>query len=152
VSPNPKAQIRKPAERVIREGLFVSEGVAGGPKLLASTCEACGGVFFPREAVCPVDRRDDTLRDAEIAGDGVLVACTTVKRGLPGFDSPYGLGTVSLDAGPALIAQVEGAEDGPLQIGTRVELVIGQIRKDKDGTIVVGPKFRRHGGAEVDDG
>jgi uncharacterized OB-fold protein len=52
------------------------------------------------------------------------------------------LGVVELDAGPKLTAQLTDWQNARLRIGMEVELVIGPIRFDPDGTAVMGPKFR----------
>jgi uncharacterized OB-fold protein len=70
-----------------------------------------------------------------------LVAWTVVARGLPGFDSPYALGTIALDAGPSFIGQLHDWQGKALRAGMRVRLAIGRIKNEKDGTEVVGPKF-----------
>jgi uncharacterized OB-fold protein len=121
----------------IRPNLFTTRE-DGTPVLLGSRDPATGACFWPAEAMNPATR--GPVEPAEIAGDGAVVACTTVARGLPGFASPYGLACIQLDAGPSLIAQLEGATAA--EAGARVALVIGTIKTEKDGTPVVGPKFR----------
>jgi uncharacterized OB-fold protein len=69
------------------------------------------------------------------------VAWTVVGRGLPGFDSPYALGTIALDAGPGFIGQLHDWQGKALRPGMRVRLAIGRIRTEKDGAEVIGPKF-----------
>lgn len=131
------------AKRVpIREGLFIDTAPDGKPKLIGSRCRETGEVFFPREAMSPALMRPGTLEDHPFDGGGCIVAFTTVQRGLPGFDSPYALAAIQLDAGPSLIAQLHGWQGKALAPGMRLELVIERIRQEKDGTVVVGPKFR----------
>ena len=76
-----------------------------------------------------------------LEGGGTLVAWTVIARGLPGFDSPYALATVQLDAGPSFIGQLHEWQGKPLASGMRVRLAIGRIKRDKDGSEVVGPLF-----------
>jgi uncharacterized OB-fold protein len=129
-----------PQELAIREGLFV---VAGGkPKLIGSRCRECGNTFFPAEIICPVDIKEDTLEQIELDGNGQLISYTQVKRGLPGFDSPYALAVIKLETGPGLIAQLEGWQEVELKRGMPMELVIGRIKRDPQGIIILGPKFR----------
>jgi uncharacterized OB-fold protein len=90
----------------------------------------------------PITHHFGTLEPAEIDGTGRIVSFTVVARGLPGFASPYALAAIALDAGPTLIAQLEDWQDRKLAIGQPVDLVIGVIRTEKDGTRVIGPKFR----------
>jgi uncharacterized OB-fold protein len=129
------------ATRPIRPRLFTEAG-DGPPRLLGSRDRETGQAFWPAEAMNPVTRRPGTLEPAELEGAGRIVSFTTVARGLPGFASPYALATIALDAGPSLIAQLEAWQGVELRLGQRVELVIGTIRTEPDGTRVVGPKFR----------
>lgn len=121
----------------IRPGLFATRE-DGTQVLLGSRDPATGECFWPAEAMNP--RTRGAVEPAEIAGEGRIVAATTVARGLPGFASPYRLACVQLDAGPSLIAQLDG--EGAAEPGTRVVLAIGTIRTEKDGTAVIGPRFR----------
>lgn len=129
-------------ERPIRPGLFVRAGADGHPKLLGSRCRETGQLFWPAERMNPVTRKPGTLEPAELDGGGRLVSYTVVQRGLPGFPSPYALATIQLDDGPSLIAQLEDWHDNALSLGRRVDLVIGTIKTEKDGTRILGPKFR----------
>lgn len=133
------------AEKPIRPNLFLAQGGDGRPKLLGSRCRETGQLFWPAEIMNPVTHHPNTLEAAEIDGEGKIVSFTTVARGLPGFLSPYALATIELDAGPALIAQLEDWRGRNLAIGQKVDLVIGTIKTEKDGTRVVGPKFRPRG-------
>lgn len=129
-----------PARTPIRPGLFVERGGAA-PALVGSRDRETGQVFFPAEAMNPVTRREGTLEHHEFDGGGTLVAWTVIGRGLPGFDSPYALGTIALDAGPGFIGQLHDWQGKALRPGMRVRLTIGRIKAEKDGTEIVGPKF-----------
>lgn len=131
---------KAPARRPIREGLFV-EAPGAAPRLVGSRCRATGQVFFPAEAMNPVTMVEGTLEPYEFEGAGTLVAWTVIDRGLPGFDSPYAMGTIALDAGPSIIAQLHDWRGKSLTHGMRVTLVIERIKRDRDGGEVVGPKF-----------
>jgi uncharacterized OB-fold protein len=131
-----------PGEQPIRAGLFVRAGADGQPKLLGSRCRESGQYFWPAERMNPVTHRAGTLEAAEIEGRGRLISYAVVERGLPGFASPYALATIQLDQGPSLIAQLEDWRDRTLRLGQPVELVIGTIRTEKNGTQIIGPKFR----------
>jgi uncharacterized protein len=129
-----------PARTPIRPGLFV-EAPGQSPKLIGTRCGVTGQVFFPAEVMNPVTMTEGSLVRHEFEGDGRLVAWTVIGRGLPGFDSPYALATIALDAGPALIAQLHDWQGKPLHAGMRVSLTIARIKRDQDGTEIVGPKF-----------
>lgn len=124
----------------VRANLFVDRCDAA-PSLVGSRDRETGQVFFPAETLNPQTMREGTLERHEFAGTGRLVAWTVVARGLPGFDSPYALGTIALDAGPGFIGQLHDWQGKALRAGMRVRLAIGRIKTEKDGTEVVGPKF-----------
>lgn len=131
------AAVRTP----IRPDLFVEGDAQTPPRLVGSRDRITGQVFFPAEAMNPVTMREGTLQRHEFEGGGTLVAWTVIARGLPGFDSPYALATVQLDAGPSFIGQLHEWQGKPLESGMRVRLAIGRIKRDKDGSEVVGPMF-----------
>ena len=122
----------------IRPDLFVD---GSEPRLVGSRDRQTGQVFFPAEAMNPVTMAEGTLERHEFDGSGRLVAWTVIGRGLPGFDSPYALGTIALDAGPSFIGQLHDWQGKSLTPGMRVKLAIARIKAEKDGTEVVGPKF-----------
>ena len=126
----------------IRDKLFVETADDGKPRLIGSRCRETGQVFFPRETMNPVTMQEGTLEDHLFDGAGKLVAWTVIGRGLPGFDSPYAMGTFELDAGPSFIAQLHDWQGKTLRVGQRVALVIERIKTEKDGSVVVGPKFQ----------
>jgi uncharacterized OB-fold protein len=134
------------ATKPVRANLFIERGNDGRPKLLGNRCRETGQLFWPAEIVNPVTRRAGTLEPAEIDGHGRIVSFTIVARGLPGFASPYALAAIALDAGPTLIAQLDDWQEHEPAIGRPVDLVIDTIRTEKDGTRVIGPKFRPRAG------
>lgn len=127
-----------PKRTAIRPDLFV-EG--DEPRLVGSRDRETGEVFFPAEAMNPTTMREGTLERHEFAGGGALVAWTVIGRGMPGFDSPYALGTIRLDAGPGFIGQLHDWQGKALKSGMRVKLAIARIKGEKDGSEVIGPKF-----------
>lgn len=127
------------AARNLRDDLFVA---GPPPRLLGSRCRETGEVFYPVQAMNPVTHKAGTMEPCEIEGTGELLNFTRVHRGMPGFETPLALGIVKLDAGPTLTAQLADWADVELRAGLRVDLVIGPIRHDPDGTAVIGPKFR----------
>ncbi len=130
-----------PDARPIRPGLF-QERPNAEPVLIGSRCSQTGEVFWPAEVVNPRTHRAGTMESVEIDGRGKLVSYAVVQRGLPGFASPYAIASIALDAGPTLIAQLEGWEETRLTLGMPLRLSIGVVRTDKDGAQIVGPKFR----------
>ena len=95
----------------------------------------------PKTSAFKVPGEGSSVRISIVTIAVLLVAWTVVARGLPGFDSPYALGTIALDAGPSFIGQLHDWQGKALRAGMRVRLAIGRIKNEKDGTEVVGPKF-----------
>jgi len=127
----------------IRPGLFIEHpDPSKGASLIGCRCRECGNTFFPKEEICPVCIKEGTLDEILLDGKGKLVSFTRVLRPIPGFDSPYALGCIELEAGPVLIAQLEDWQGLDLEMDMPVELVIGEIKRDKDGNTIIGPKFR----------
>lgn len=122
----------------IRDDLFVD---GDPPRLVGSRDRVSGEVFFPAEAMNPTTMTEGTLERHEFDGAGTLVAWTVIARGLPGFESPYALATIALDAGPGFVGRLHDWQGRRLAPGMRVRLAIGTIRTGKDGTEVIGPKF-----------
>jgi len=126
------------AQVPIRPDLFVE---AEPPRVVGSRDSLTGQVFFPAETMNPVTMNEGTLERHEFDGAGRLVAWTVISRGMPGFDSPYALGTIALDAGPGFIGQLHDWQGKTLVPGMRVRLALARIKAEKDGTEVIGPKF-----------
>jgi uncharacterized OB-fold protein len=125
--------------RPIRENLFVD---GAPPRLLGSRCRETGETFYPAQVMNPTTSRAGTMEAVELPGEGTLVNFSVVARAAPGFESPYAMGIIRLRAGPTLTTQLAEWQGVKLRTGMAVELVIGPIRHDPDGTAVLGPKFR----------
>lgn len=125
--------------RPLRADLY-AEG--SPPRLIGSRCRETGEVFFPQQTMNPITHRAGTMERAEIDGAGTLVNFTRVLRSIPGFRTPFAIGVVKLDAGPTLTAQLHDWDGVDLFVGQHVDLVIGPIKHDANGTAVMGPKFR----------
>ena len=125
----------------VREGIF-KRSSDGSARLIGSRDRETGQFFWPSERINPVTRKSGTMEPAESKGSGHIVSWTIVRRGLPGFASPYALAAIQLDDGPSLIAQLEDWQEPDLMSGKPVDLVIGTVKTEKDGTVVEGPKFR----------
>jgi uncharacterized OB-fold protein len=85
--------------------------------LAYDVCRSCGLAVFPPRALCA--RCGSASWRRHVAQGGVLEDATTLRRapgGLP--DGPIRLGTVRLDAGPAVVVRLHG-EAAP---GARVAL------------------------------
>ncbi|CAM5204259.1 hypothetical protein ARD30_25345 [Bosea thiooxidans] len=89
-------------------------------RLTVQHCRACGAhQFYPRPFCLSCEGRD--LDWVDVAGTGEVYSVTTVR--IPVSDllpPPYQVALVTLDAGPRLLAGIDGP---PCRIGDRVRLV-----------------------------
>ena len=90
---------------------FLSEG-----KLMGSTCNGCKTLYVPPRSLCPQCRHSE-MEWAEMAGEGRLVAFTSISIGTPamikeGYDrnNPYCSGAVELVEGARVVARIEGVD------------------------------------------
>jgi len=96
------------------------------------TCGDCGTVVYPPRDACPTCL-SPRLPYQDVDARGVLIAETTVRVSTdPYFRErmPWRIGTVKLDAGPALVAHLHG----DTKEGARVRL---QLQLDKSAAPVV---------------
>lgn len=103
---------------------FLSEG-----RLMGSRCMRCGEVHLPPRPMCP--HCFGTAMDWHpFNGEGKLAGFTVVHVGLPvmtaeGYsrEKPYVSGVVRLAEGPAISAQIVGAEPDALRVGMEMQAV-----------------------------
>lgn len=139
----------------IEAGYFtVPDDSAEAPRLLGSTCAACGETFFPRRRVCARCLHDG-CDDVVLGPTGRLWTWTYVH--VPLFAkknakvSAYGVGQVDLPEGPRVQALLLGGPDD-FEIGMEMILDVETLRSDEDGNDVVIMRFSPLGGAAVTDG
>jgi hypothetical protein len=111
------------------------------PHLIAGRCKSCGKYTFPKYYVCPFCF-SDKLEDAPLSKKGKLHSLTVVRRSLPGYPVPYGLGLVDFPEGVRVMAQVEADNLEGIELDIEMEVTIGPIRKGKDGKDILSYKFR----------
>ena len=126
----------------IREGIFVLPAGSGEKaSLLGSRCKACGRVFFPPRHVCPQCFSDefDSVRLSRV---GKLYTFSIVRYAPPGLTAPYAVGYVDLPEGVRVFSILADWDQGTLDIGMDVELIIDTFRVDEDGKEILTYKFR----------
>lgn len=107
--------------RPIAEDLFTLDSV-DGPRLLTSTCRACGARAFPRRRRCHACGADD-LESEESPLDGTIYSWTVVRElGGPRPDfEPYIVAQVDLASGLRVQGIVDAAPGAiAIAIGQRV--------------------------------
>jgi uncharacterized OB-fold protein len=144
----------------VAEGLFTwpDRGVDGGPfplgqaepgqpRLIGSTCTACGTTTFPAQRSCPRCPGTD-LRTGPLAETGRLWSWT-----IQGFEpkppyaadgpfTPYGVGYVELatedGTGTVLVeSRLTEADPARLEIGAPMHLTFISLRRDDSGAKVM---------------
>ena len=85
-------------------------------KLMGSRCNTCETLYVPPRSLCP-GCRHSKMEWAEVAGEGRLVAFTSISIGTPammkeGYDrnNPYCSGAVELAEGARVVARIEGVD------------------------------------------
>jgi uncharacterized OB-fold protein len=129
------------------EGLF--EQTADGARLLGSRCSTCDTPYFPRSERCHnpgCDRSEMT--DASFGPRGVLWSYSVQNYPPPPparYDEPYepyALGVVDLAEGLRVVGRMAVDDHAELRAGDEVELVIGGLFHDDDGTAQLSWMFR----------
>ncbi len=128
---NPLARTRQPLlppSARSRTASGITAAAARGAFAL-QVCDACATVQYPPHEVCGACLSGEMTWREDVPRGGTLIAATTIRASAdPYFRErvPWRIGTVTMDAGPAVIAHLH---DG-LAAGDRVELV---QRLDKAG-------------------
>lgn len=122
----------------VEDGLFSQDP----PALLAGRCAACGGLRFPRRAVC-ADCQGAEIEDVALSATGTLYTFTIVRMSPPGYlgETPYAIGIVELPDGLRVSATITAGDLDALQIGDDVAFEL--ITLDGGDEPVVSYAFRR---------
>jgi uncharacterized OB-fold protein len=91
-------------------------------RLALQRCEACGALRWPPAPVCP-ECLSPAARWEDVEGGGTLWSLAVYERAFAAAfrdHVPYAVGLVQLDAGPRIIATVEGDD---LAVGMRLARV-----------------------------
>ncbi len=129
----------------IEAGFFtVPEDREEPPRLLATRCNACSEVFFPRRLVCAKCLSQD-VSETEVGPRGTLYTWTFVHFPMFGSSNPnmtrYGVGQVDLPEGPRVQGVLSGKRD-EFRIGMEMELELETLRENQAGDEIVIFRFR----------
>lgn len=110
----------------------------GEPHLEANACDACGALYFGRRNACARCGATEFSRKP-VANTGVLTSFTIVQRAAPGVKTPFVSGTVKLDGGGYVTANVVDVEPTPehVHVGMPVKLTTYVVGTDDNGTEAV---------------
>jgi uncharacterized OB-fold protein len=131
-----------PERRAAHPGLYPARGEH--PPLLGQCCARCGHVAFPPNPYgcesCGAE--PDSLASRELAGAGELAAFATVHlHAGKGIQTPFTVGVIVLDDGPAVRATLTCRTDDGLAIGDRVQSVLVPQGSDDEGNETVELRF-----------
>jgi hypothetical protein len=139
----------QPDQHVV-EGAFT---LGGDARLIASKCDTCETYAFPRSFACPnpsCEGRD--VRDAELSRSGRLASFTVVHYPPPApyvaadpFE-PFAIAEVAFPEGIQVVGPVTGCDPADLKMGMEMETVVEPYYTGRDGSRMVGWKFRPAGG------
>jgi len=111
-------------EQAQRPNLF---SVSPEPMLKGGYCRACGYVFFPPQSYgCEFcGAPPEKLEPKSLKGRGVLSSFATVNLHQDrGIETPFTVGVIVLDDGPAIRAVLTHKTDEGLKIGDRMHAVV----------------------------
>ncbi len=120
------------------------------PSLLTGLC-SCGYLFFPphRFGCEACGAGPEAISIIETTARGVLKAFALSHREAhPDGSTPYIIGQVVLDAGPAISVVLETRENSRLSIGQRVIGKLVPVKKNDKGQIIVDCLFAPEGKAQ----
>src|SRR4030042_6553457 len=127
----------------VDEGLFVDPFPSTNPpRLIAGHCRNCGGVMFPRQALCG-NCCQETGEEMLVGPRGHLYSYTSVHFAGPevyGYKGPvpYGVGEIELPEGLLVTSPLTEHDIKKLKPGMEMELVIEKIFIDNEGNEVIG--------------
>lgn len=109
--------------------------------LIGGKCKNCGKYTFPKYLACPYCFSGE-MEDAPLSKTGKLHSWTVVRRSMPEFTVPYGLGLVDFPEGVRVMAQIDKDYMEDLELEADMEVEIGPVRKGKDGKDQYSYKFK----------
>jgi uncharacterized OB-fold protein len=101
--------------------------VSPAPTLNGGHCRACGHIFFPPQSYgCEsCGAPPEKLEPKSLRGEGVLSSFATVNLHQdPAIETPFTVGVIVLDDGPAIRAVLTHKTDKGLKIGDRMHAVV----------------------------
>jgi uncharacterized OB-fold protein len=122
----------------IQDGLYTWP--AESPQLIASKCQACGEVAFPKQSSCP-NCAGDATDEVLLARKGKLWTWTIQHfpppappfAGDPETFVPFGVGYIELPEGIRVESRLTVNDPDALEIGMEMELVIEKFMDGEEG-------------------
>jgi len=116
----------------------------GSPAYLKGyRCCACGRLDFPKLTLCP-SCWGEKFDVVPLSRKGKLYSATDIFIGQAGMKTPYIFGYVDLPEDLRILCQLEG-DTGSFHCDQDVELTVGPIRTNDDGSPLISYKFKKAG-------
>jgi uncharacterized protein len=134
-----------PNRKAIQSELYSAEA-SDHPSLNGGKCRACGYVFFPpqRYGCESCGAPPENLDATQLSGRGRLHSYATVHlhQGKD-IETPFTVGLIMLDDGPAIRAILTSRTDAGLAVGDRMAGVLVTAGIDSDGDELVELRFAK---------
>lgn len=111
----------------------------GRPHLRGSKCMECEHLSFPAKEVCPYCMTSGKSEEVWIGQTGKVVSVTTCYTAPKGIQAPYSFGTIEVEGGVHVLAQISG---NTIRKGEKVELVIYSHSSEESNEETMGWKYQ----------
>lgn len=113
-----------------------------GIRLVASRCERCSSIFFPKRRFCGRCGAR-TLKDELLAPEGTLRAYSMIDRksAVSKVEPPYVQACVAMPEGLNVYTVLAGAGADEVTLGQKVSVRLAEIERDAKGRPVVAYVF-----------
>jgi uncharacterized OB-fold protein len=122
----------------VRAGIF--RQTPQGKRLSGSRCGHCGTTHFPPTALC-FACLSEAVEEVALDPVGTLFSYTTVYMKTAHFEPPYSIGYVDLPEGVRVFAPLRTDSTADLAVGQKMQIEIGPLWSEADGTPVIGYRF-----------
>ncbi len=126
-------------QEIFRDDLFTTDE-EGRVRLIGGYSKESDNYTFPKYLADPVSFSDD-IEEKLLSPAGVLHSFTVVRRSMPEFPVPYALALVDFPEKVRVMAQVETKDMDNLQLGEKMLVTTGVVKKTPDGRDVISYKF-----------
>jgi len=111
------------------------------PCLLGGYCAQCNKYYFPRPVYCRSCQ--EPTKEIELGTQGQIYSYTVIRTKAPlGLPTPYGVAYIDLvDVPLRIFCLIDPAVLDDLKVGMKVQLAVGQIGHDGQGSPCLRPYF-----------
>ncbi len=111
------------------------------PYLTGYRCKRCGNLDFPKPTIC-LHCWSEEFEVVPLSRCGTLYSVSDIFIGQAGMKTPYVFGYIDLPENIRILAQLQGAP-GTFKCDDQVELVVGEIRLNRDGLPITSYMFKK---------